>query len=92
VLPEPTRFVLLVTVLGESGRDRDWFVFAGVHPNPIEDDVRQPAEIIRKAGCDGVIAIGGGSPLDAGKAARLLAKRPGLISPSFIPSRRIGAG
>ncbi len=59
-------FRALAGVLGESGRDRDWFLFAGVHPNPIEDDVRQPAEMIRKAGCDGVIAIGGGTPLDAG--------------------------
>jgi alcohol dehydrogenase class IV len=28
--------------------------------------------------CDGVIAFGGGSPLDVGKAARLLARRPGF--------------
>ncbi len=76
-------FRALAGVLGESGRDRDWFLFAGVHPNPIEDDVRQPAEMIRKAGCDGVIAIGGGSPLDAGKAARLLAKRPGFDFTKF---------
>lgn len=70
-------FRALATVLGEQGRDRDWFVYAGVHPNPIEDDVRQPAALFVEKGCDGVIAIGGGSPLDAGKAARLLVKRPG---------------
>jgi alcohol dehydrogenase class IV len=68
----------LATTLGESRRDRDWFVFDGVHPNPIEDDVRIPAALFREKGCDGVIAIGGGSPLDAGKAARLLAKHPGF--------------
>src|SRR5204862_1276333 len=28
--------------------------------------------------CDGIIAFGGGSPLDVGKAARLLVKRPGF--------------
>jgi alcohol dehydrogenase class IV len=69
-------FASLVSVLGPGGRDRDWFVFDGVHPNPIEDDVRIPASIMREKGCDGVIAIGGGSPLDAGKAARLLAANP----------------
>jgi alcohol dehydrogenase class IV len=69
-------FGLLVSVLGPSGRGRDWFVFDGVHPNPIEEDVRIPASIMREKGCDGVIAVGGGSPLDAGKAARLLAKNP----------------
>ncbi len=70
-------FRALVAVLGESGRDRDWFAFTEVHPNPVEEDVRRPAALMREHGCDGVIAIGGGSPLDAGKAARLLAKHPG---------------
>jgi len=64
--------------LGGAGRDKDWFLYSGVHPNPIEKDVREAAEQFREHGCDGVIAIGGGSPLDAGKAARLLLKRPGL--------------
>ena len=69
-------FRALIAVLGETGRGRDWFVFDEVHPNPVEDDVRRPAAMMREHGCDGVIAIGGGSPLDAGKAARLLAKHP----------------
>lgn len=69
-------FQKLAQVLGESGRDRDWFVFAEVHPNPIEEDVRRSAALFREKGCDCVIAIGGGSPLDAGKAARLLVKHP----------------
>lgn len=71
-------FRRLAEALGETGQDREWFVFAGVHPNPIEDDVRRPALVFRDKGCDGVIALGGGSPLDAGKAARLLVKRPDL--------------
>jgi alcohol dehydrogenase class IV len=73
----------LVQVLGESALGRDWFAFTGVHPNPIEDDVRQPAALMRENGCDGVIAIGGGSPLDAGKAARLLAKHAGASLVKF---------
>jgi 4-hydroxybutyrate dehydrogenase len=77
-LAKTDAFRRLATTLGESGLGRDWFVFDGVHPNPIEDDVRIPAAIFRDKGCDGVIAIGGGSPLDAGKAARLLAKHPGF--------------
>ncbi len=75
-LAKTDAFRRLTTTLGESGRGRDWFVFDGVHPNPIEDDVRIPAAMFRDHGCDGVIAIGGGSPIDAGKAARLLAKHP----------------
>lgn len=75
-LAKTDAFHRLTATLGESGRGREWFVFDGVHPNPIEDDVRLPAALFREQGCDGVIAIGGGSPLDAGKAARLLAKHP----------------
>lgn len=69
-------FRALAAVLGAARCNRDWFLFGQVHPNPIEDDVRLPAALMRDKSCDGVIAFGGGSPLDAGKAARLLAKRP----------------
>jgi alcohol dehydrogenase class IV len=71
-------FRAIAGVLGEDKRDRDWFLYAGVHPNPIEDDVRGAAAYARLSHCDGVIGIGGGSPLDAGKAARLLMRRPGF--------------
>src|SRR3989441_7373963 len=71
-------FGSLTETLGNAGRDKNWFLYSGVHPNPIEKDVREAAEQFREHGCDGVIAIGGGSPLDAGKAARLLLKRPRL--------------
>jgi alcohol dehydrogenase class IV len=70
-------FRSLESVLGAAQREQGWFVFPGVHPNPVEADVREPAALFTARGCDGVIAIGGGSALDAGKAARLLVKRPG---------------
>jgi 4-hydroxybutyrate dehydrogenase len=76
-------FRSLATVLGESKKGTDWHLFSGVHPNPIENDVRLPAALYRETGCDGVIAIGGGSPLDAGKAARLLVKKPDLDFTKF---------
>ena len=69
-------FRSLVKVLGEAGRGRDWHLYSGVHPNPVEADVREAATLICETGCDGVIGIGGGSPLDAGKAARLWVKHP----------------
>jgi len=70
-------------ILGVAGKDRDWFVYSGVHPNPVEQDVRDAAQCFRDHGCDGVIALGGGSPLDVGKAARLLVKRPELDFAKF---------
>lgn len=71
-------FQALTQALGADRKDQDWFVFSGVHPNPVEQDVRDAAAAFRAHQCDGVIAIGGGSPLDVGKAARLLVKRPGF--------------
>jgi alcohol dehydrogenase class IV len=53
-------------------------LFDGVHPNPVESDVRAGAIAYQNGGCDGVIAFGGGSALDVGKAVRLLVKRPEL--------------
>jgi alcohol dehydrogenase class IV len=71
-------FAALAAVLGESRRDQAWFLYAGVHPNPVENDVREAAAFYRAKRCDSVIAIGGGSPLDVGKAARVLVKRDGF--------------
>lgn len=76
-------FKQLAAVLGADQQGKTWFVFDGVHPNPIEEDVRQAGAALRDHQCDGVIAIGGGSPLDAGKAARLLARRPGFDLAKF---------
>jgi alcohol dehydrogenase class IV len=82
-----TAFQTLAKVLGEAKRDRDWFVYSGVHPNPVESDVREAYAQYREHNCDGVIAIGGGSPLDAGKAARLLVKRPEQKLEAFYDER-----
>jgi alcohol dehydrogenase class IV len=69
--------------LGEATRDKTWFLYSGVHPNPIENDVREAAAAFRQNSCDGIVAIGGGSALDVGKAARLLVKRPGFDLTKF---------
>ena len=73
-----TAFRALAESLGEGQRDKSWFVYSGVHANPVENDVREAAQSFIEHGCDGVIALGGGSPLDVGKAARVLVKRPGF--------------
>lgn len=76
-------FQALSKVLGREAQGKEWFVYSGVHPNPVEQDVREAAENFRQNKCDAIIAVGGGSPLDAGKAARLLVKRPGCNLAKF---------
>ena len=50
-----------------------WALFDQVEANPTEASVFPGVDIFRAERCDGVIAMGGGSPLDAGKAIRLKA-------------------
>src|SRR5688500_6035505 len=71
-------FGTLKSTLGSQELGRTWDLFHGVHTNPIEQDVVDAAKAFREAGCDSVVAFGGGSALDVGKACRLLIKRPEL--------------
>ncbi|PYC99890.1 iron-containing alcohol dehydrogenase [Microbacterium esteraromaticum] len=48
-------------------------VFLDVPSNPTEAAAREALEMYRSHGCDGVIAVGGGSPMDCGKGVALLA-------------------
>ena len=46
-------------------------VFSGVEPNPTEQNVLDGVARYRECACDGIVGLGGGSPLDAAKAIRL---------------------
>jgi len=47
-------------------------VFEQVETNPTEAMVLRALEAYRKSGCDGIIAAGGGSPIDLAKCVRIL--------------------
>jgi 4-hydroxybutyrate dehydrogenase len=64
--------------LDANSQSKTWFLYSGVHPNPVENDVGETATAFRQNNCDGIIGLGGGSALDVAKAARLLVKRPQL--------------
>ncbi len=51
-------------------------IFSNVRPNPVEEDVEGAFRAYCENGCDAVVAFGGGSALDVGKAVRLRVKRP----------------
>lgn len=48
-------------------------LFSGVNPNPTGEDVEAGLDIFKQGNHDGVIALGGGSSLDAAKAIALMA-------------------
>ena len=52
-------------------------IFLETPPNPTEQAVLAALEAYRSAGCDGVVALGGGSPIDLAKGVALLATHEG---------------
>lgn len=55
-------------------------VFDEVEVNPTVQTADKAALQYKAESCDGVIALGGGSPLDAGKAVGVLATNPGVAT------------
>ena len=55
-------------------------VFNGVQANPTEADVLAGLDSYRGNACDGLIGLGGGSPIDAAKAIRLMVTHPGDLA------------
>lgn len=55
-------------------------LFSGVQPDPTDVNVRDGLAHFRSAGCDAVVALGGGSPIDAAKAIAVLANNPEPLS------------
>ncbi len=70
---------LLDRVLSAIGAARRTEVFDGTPPNPTEDAVLAACDVYREGGCDGIVALGGGSAIDLGKAVALLVTHPGPL-------------
>jgi len=58
-------------------------VFDGVQPNPTDLNVAEGLHTYTAEGCDMVIAVGGGSPMDAAKGILLLTQHPGALHEYF---------
>jgi alcohol dehydrogenase len=74
--PWPSRVEAALRAAGVTLRVR----FTGVEANPRTTTVDALAAAIRDADADLVIGLGGGSALDAAKAAAMLARNPGPIT------------
>ena len=65
----------IATVLSETGLE--WTIYDNCVENPSADDVTAGAQEFNEKGCDGIIALGGGSPMDQAKGIRVLSKYGG---------------
>ncbi len=70
------RYASLIEALGRAGLEPAVFCVPG---EPDTELIEQGATEARRAGCDLVVAIGGGSVLDAGKAIAALLINPGEL-------------
>jgi alcohol dehydrogenase class IV len=48
-------------------------IFSGVTPNPRDHQVMAGAAVYEEAGCDAIVAVGGGSPIDCAKGIAIVA-------------------
>jgi 4-hydroxybutyrate dehydrogenase len=61
-------------------RDLPVAVFDQTPSNPTEAAVRAAVEVYRQAGCDGLVAVGGGSSIDLAKGVAIAATHPGPLT------------
>lgn len=68
------------------------FVYSGIGKNPTTEEVKKGVESIKKFEPDLVVAVGGGSPIDAAKIIALLYEYPELkvetLTNSILPDKR----
>lgn len=64
----------VVTALGAAGLQHE--MFAGVTPNPAAGQAEEGRAIYEKGRCDGIVAVGGGSPMDCAKIIGALVSNP----------------
>lgn len=60
-----------------------YVVFDGVQPNPTIGNIEDAVELYNENGCEGIIAFGGGSPMDCAKACGARIARPDKTIPQM---------
>ncbi len=70
---------VLQMLLDALPADRRGAIYDGTPANPTEAAVREAVALFRKHGCDGLIAVGGGSSIDCAKGAAIAARHDGPL-------------
>ncbi len=81
---------VFATVQKAMGAPNDMVVFDQVPENPTIAGVEAATALFKAQGCDGVVAVGGGSVIDTAKAVAVLATHGGVISDYFRRADRVG--
>lgn len=68
----------IISVLDSTGIEA--FPFAEVESDPSVDIVNKGTDFAKRSGIDVIVALGGGSPLDAAKAIGVMVTNPGTIA------------
>jgi 4-hydroxybutyrate dehydrogenase len=72
------------------GPKPEMVVYPDVRENPTVAAVEAGLSTFRQNACDGVVALGGGSVIDAAKAIALLATHPGTLGDYFGHPEKVG--
>jgi alcohol dehydrogenase class IV len=68
-------------------------LYDGVRPNPTVAMVEGAVGLVDEAGCDFIVAVGGGSAMDVGKTASMLVTNPGTVADyEVVTSEDVAAG
>src|SRR6056297_799760 len=70
---------ILEKILEHVGDDKEIVVFDGVEANPKDYNVQKGADLAAWENVDVLVAVGGGSPIDAAKGISVLARQGGAI-------------
>jgi alcohol dehydrogenase class IV len=71
---------IIERVLATGGIAADTAIFDGTPENPTEAAAHLAVAVFRDAGCDSVVAVGGGSAIDLAKAVSLLVTHPAPLA------------
>jgi alcohol dehydrogenase class IV len=68
---------MVTDLVSNLGNDAALTIFDGTPENPTQMAVEEAVELYRASGCDGVVALGGGSSMDLAKAVALAVTHEG---------------